>query len=271
MQFRTLIVILMVLVIAVPVAAYGSYSYIQHKEIVIKPGDNVSLWYYGYIIVNGNPLVFDTNMASVANNNVTYIKAPDFKYHPPFTPLNDTVGSGTMIKGFDDGLIGMAKGQTGLITVSPSQGYGLENLSQIKKIPVNETVPVYETLNYSTFMSTFNTSPVAGALVRNPATGWYVYVISFNGYYANIENEPQIGQRYFPYENVTGFSILVQNITGSGKNSEIQFTMLLINGTILPSGSYISGISNGYYYLNSNPYLAGKTLYFYVDIISVKS
>ncbi|MEM0127177.1 MAG: FKBP-type peptidyl-prolyl cis-trans isomerase [Thermoplasmatales archaeon] len=271
MQLRSLLIILMVLVVAIPVASYGGYNYAQHRELVIKPGDNVSLWYYGYIIVNGNPLIFDTNMASVANNNVTYPKAPDFKYHPPFKPLNDTVGSGTMIKGFDDGLVGMAKGQTGIIVVPPAEGYGLENSSLIKKIPINGSVPVYQTMNYSAFTSIFNTSPVAGSFVRDPITGWDVYVISFNGYYANIENEAQVGYRYFPYKNITGFSILVQNITGSGKNSQINFTTLIINGTILPSGSYVSEISGGYYYLNSNPYLAGRTLYFYVDIISVRT
>ncbi|MGC8645634.1 MAG: FKBP-type peptidyl-prolyl cis-trans isomerase [Thermoplasmata archaeon] len=270
MQFRTIIIMLIILVIVVPVAAYGSYSYLQHKEIVVKSGDTVSLWYYGYIVVDGNPLVFDTNIASVANNNVTYQKAPDFKYHPPFTPLNDTIGSGTMIKGFDQGLIGMAQGQSGLIVVPPSLGYGLENASLIKKAPINGTIPVYQTLNYSVFLSKFNTSPVAGETIIDPSTGWYVYIMSFNGYYANIENEVQIGERYFPYSNIPGFSILVQNITGSGSSSVIEYTTIIINGTVLPSGAYISEVSGGYYYLNSNPYLAGRTLYFWVDIISVK-
>ena len=39
--------------------------------------------------------------------------------------LNDTVGSGSLVPGFDNGLVGMAKGQTSTITVIPSQGYGL--------------------------------------------------------------------------------------------------------------------------------------------------
>jgi FKBP-type peptidyl-prolyl cis-trans isomerase 2 len=271
MQFKTLIILLIALVIVVPVAAYGSYNYIQNREVVVKPGDTVSLWYYGYIIVNGNPLVFDTNMASVAKNNVTYPKAPDFKYHPPFTPLNDTVGSGSMIKGFDQGLIGMAKGQSGLITVPPALGYGLENKSKIQKLPVNSSLPLFQTLNYSTFFSEFNTSPVAGATVLDPSTGWDVYVMSFNGYYAQIENMVQTGVMYFPYKNVPGFSIIVQNITGSGSGSIIHYTTVVINGTILPSGDYISEVSDGYYYINSNPYLAGRTLYFWVEIISVKT
>jgi hypothetical protein len=94
--------------------------------------------------------------------------------------------------------------------------------------------------------------------------------MSFNSYYAYIENEPLVGGQYFPYNHTQGFSIVVNNITGSGNNSTIEYSTLAVNGTVLPSGSYISGVSNGFYYLNSNPYLAGKTLYFYVEIVSVK-
>jgi FKBP-type peptidyl-prolyl cis-trans isomerase 2 len=270
MQFRTLIILLMVLVVVVPVTTYGVYHYVQPTKNVIKLGDNVSLWYYGYIVIDGNALVFDTNMANVANNNTSYPKAADFTYHPPFRVLNDTVGSGSMIKGLDEGLLGMAEGQTGIITVPPSLGYGFENSSKIQKISINGSVPTYQEMSYSTFKATFNTFPDQGETLKSPIYGWNVYVMSFNSYYAYIENEPLVGGQYFPYNHTQGFSIVVNNITGSGNNSTIEYSTLAVNGTVLPSGSYISGVSNGFYYLNSNPYLAGKTLYFYVEIVSVK-
>lgn len=271
MQFRTLIILLIALVIIVPVASYVGYNHFLPNERVVKVGDNVSVWYYGYIVIDGNPLIFDTNMANIANNNTSYPKAPDFKYHPPFTVLNDTVGSGSMIKGFDNGLVGMAKGQTGKFTISPAQGYGLENSSKIQKIMINGSTPAYQKMNYSTFEGRFNTSPAAGETIKSPTLGWNIYVISANGYYVVIENEPVQGGQYFPYNNSKGFSIIVRSISGNGLNSTIEYYASVVNGTLLPSGSYISGVSGGYYYLNSNSYLVGKTLFFYVDIVSVKS
>lgn len=270
MQLRTLIILLIALVIVVPVASYGAYQYMQPRLDVIKQGDNVSLWYYGYIVVDGTPLVFDTNMASVANNNTSYPKAPDFNYHPPFKPLNDTVGSGSMIKGFDDGLIGMAKGQSGVITVPPSLGYGLENSSKITKHSINGTVPAYQTMNYTSFRAEFGVFPDQGMTIRSPVYGWNIYVMSFNGWYAVIQNEPVVGGQYFPYNSTKAFSIVVENITGTGNNTTISYYTSVAKGTMISSSLYVSEVSGGYYYLNGNPYLAGKTLYFYVQIITVK-
>ncbi len=271
MQFRNLIILLIALVIIVPVASYGAYHYIQPKLTVVKTGDNVTLWYYGYIIIDGNPQIFDTNMASIANNNTSYPKAPDFKYHPPFTVLNDTVGSGSMITGFDDGLVGMAKGQSGILTIPPSLGYGLENTSLITKHDINGSVPTYQLLNNSTFKAEFGVSPHQGETLRSPSYGWNVYVLSYNGWYVEIENEPSVGNQYYPYASSKGLSIIAENITGSGNNSSISYYTTVVNGTILSNTSYISGVTGSYYYINGNSYLAGKTLYFYVDIVPVKS
>jgi FKBP-type peptidyl-prolyl cis-trans isomerase 2 len=190
-------------------------------------------------------------MASVANNNTTYPKAPDFTYHPPFTPLNDTVGSGQMIKGFDQGLIGMAQGQSGIIVVPPNIGYGNINESLISKINISGYVKVF---------------PVNGELLTSPIYGWPVQVKSYNQYYVYIQNIPQIGVQYFPYQGISGFSIIPDSINS---NNTISYYFAVTNGTILPNGAYISYVGSTYFELNKNPYLAGKTLYFYVDIIKV--
>lgn len=270
MQIKTLIIILIVMVIAVPTAAYSASVYFEPKEKIIKDGSQVSLWYYGYILVDGTPLVFDTNMATVANNNTTYPKAPDFKYHPPFTPLNDTVGSGQMIKGFDDALIGMAQGQSGLLVIPPSLGYGVENKSLIHRENTTGSVPVYQELSLSQFQSLFSTTPGNGEVLKSPIYGWDITVLNTNGNTVFIENDPSIGQEYFPFSNVSGLGIVANNITGSGSTSTINYYASVANGTLLPDGAYISGVGPGYYYLNYNSYLVGRTLYFYVQIVSVK-
>jgi len=266
MDPRKLIIVLMALVIIVPIAAYSVYYYEQPKLKIIKDGSTVSLWYYGYIIVDGTDLIFDTNMASVANNNTTYPKAPDFTYHPPFTPLNDTVGSGQMIKGFDQGLIGMAQGQSGIIVVPPNLGYGNINESLISKINISGYVSINQELTFNQFTSLFKVFPVNGELLTSPIYGWPVQVKSYNQYYVYIQNIPQIGVQYFPYQGISGFSIVPDSINS---NNTISYYFAVTNGTILPNGAYISYVGSTYFELNKNPFLAGKTLYFYVDIIKV--
>lgn len=266
MDPKKLIILLIALVIIVPTAAYSVYVLKEPKLRVVQNGSTVSLWYYGYIIIDGTSLIFDTNMASVANNNTTYPKAPDFTYHPPFTPLNDTVGSGQMIKGFDQGLIGMAQGQTGILVIPPNLGYGLENPNLISKVNLTGYVNIVQNLTFDQFSSIFHVFPVAGELLTSPIYGWQVEVISYNNYYVYIQNIPNIGEQYFPYSGISGFSIVP---TAINSNDTISYYFAVTNGTILPDGAYISYVGHSYFELNRNNYLAGKTLYFYVDILKV--
>ena len=42
-------------------------------------------------------------------------------------PLSFVIGAGNMIKGFEQGVLGLTEGQEKIITVSPEDGYGLAN------------------------------------------------------------------------------------------------------------------------------------------------
>ena len=50
-------------------------------------------------------------------------------------PLEFQVGSKQVIKGFDEGVIGMEKGQEKEITLKPSEAYGDHNPELVKKVP----------------------------------------------------------------------------------------------------------------------------------------
>ena len=50
-------------------------------------------------------------------------------------PLEFEVGSGQIIKGFDEALIGMEKGQEKEIKIEPADAYGQHNPQLIKKLP----------------------------------------------------------------------------------------------------------------------------------------
>jgi FKBP-type peptidyl-prolyl cis-trans isomerase 2 len=55
-------------------------------------------------------------------------------------PLEFEAGSGQVIKGFDDAVIGMEKGQEKTIKLKPEQAYGYVNAQMVQKIP-REKIP----------------------------------------------------------------------------------------------------------------------------------
>lgn len=78
----------------------------------IKKGNTVQVEYTGKL---ENGTIFDTN------------KGKD--------PLEFQAGSGQLIKGFDEAVIGMQKGQEKEIKIKPSEAYGEVNPDLLKEIP----------------------------------------------------------------------------------------------------------------------------------------
>jgi peptidylprolyl isomerase len=88
-------------------------------------------------LVPGSPLAgtvatsgAGTGAAVVAGNQVsvyytgTFVNGTMFDSNVNKTPLTFTVGSGAVVKGFNDALIGMKAGQTKTVTVPVDQAYG---------------------------------------------------------------------------------------------------------------------------------------------------
>lgn len=92
----------------------------------IKTGDTISVHYTGKL-ENGE--VFDSSEGR--------------------TPLKFTVGTGMLIKGFDNAVIGMKVGDKKTVTIPPEEGYGLRNEEHFidiardqipKEIPLSEGI-----------------------------------------------------------------------------------------------------------------------------------
>ena len=79
---------------------------------VVAVGDNVSVYYTG-TLTNGT--VFDSNVGK--------------------SPLNFTVGAGEMIKGFDQGVVGMRLNENKTLTLPPDEAYGNVNPSLVVQVP----------------------------------------------------------------------------------------------------------------------------------------
>ena len=81
----------------------------------VKAGDSVSVHYVG-TLVNGTK--FDSSIDRGE-------------------PITFVVGAGQLIKGFDDGVVGMKVGEKKKLTISPEMGYGSQ---QVGPIPPNSTL-----------------------------------------------------------------------------------------------------------------------------------
>ncbi|WP_094228978.1 FKBP-type peptidyl-prolyl cis-trans isomerase [Methanolobus psychrotolerans] len=77
-------------------------------------GDYISVNYTGSL---ENGTVFDTSMEDIAKAENIYNPYRNYE------PLSFIVGSGQMIPGFDDAVIGMAIGETKTVTMLPEEGY----------------------------------------------------------------------------------------------------------------------------------------------------
>ncbi|MDK2825747.1 peptidylprolyl isomerase [Methanolobus vulcani] len=85
---------------------------------VVQVGDNVSVNYTG-MLEDGT--VFDTSIADVAKANGIYNPARNYE------PLSFIVGSGQMIKGFDNAVIGMKVGENKTVHLSPEEAYEVKD------------------------------------------------------------------------------------------------------------------------------------------------
>ena len=81
----------------------------------VAAGDTIEVYYTG-TLTNGT--VFDSNVGQ--------------------QPLQFTVGSGQVIEGFDQGVIGMKLNQTKTITIPANQAYGEVNPDLIVTVPIKE-------------------------------------------------------------------------------------------------------------------------------------
>ena len=75
----------------------------------------------------------NNNMSGKLTNGNVF----DSSLNPGRSPFRFTVGAGQVIKGWDDGLIGMKVGGKRKLTIPPSMGYGNRNMGAI---PANSTL-----------------------------------------------------------------------------------------------------------------------------------
>ena len=248
------------------------------SSLVAQEGDTVAVDYVGMF---SDGKVFDTSIQTVANNNAVYPKALSFAPKVAYSPLNFTIGSGTMIKGFDLGVRGMRPNETKTITVSPANGYGTPDPTKIITRPLRMSAPVLEVVyNETDFKTAYNVTATIGAHVVSNLWHWNATVqyVDPQGM-VTVKNEPFIGET-FPFGDGLWRSKVVSiDESANGGKGVIVFEHQLsqsdvgkIKGEDLTMGTYIlSGVDRaaGTYTVDFNNEPVGKTLTFQITLLSI--
>lgn len=84
-------------------------------NMAVEKGDKVEVDYTGRL---KDGTIFDTSVESVAKKAGVHDKRRNY------CPLSFTVGDGTLIAGFDEGVRGMEPGQKKTVEIPPEDAYG---------------------------------------------------------------------------------------------------------------------------------------------------
>lgn len=273
--------VLLALVVAVAVVVGAYYVVFTPPPLptvkTAQQGDTVFIDYIGYF-ANDN-LVFDTSLKSVAADNASYPKAYSFSFRSSYQNLQFTIGDGSVIKGFDQGIRGLSVGQSTTISVPYQEGYGAANPNLIFVHNLTETVPVRQSMNSTAFTSYYGQNPVSATNVTDPIYGWGVTVSILNGIITTT-NGPYPGEVVRPYGIWTA-DVLGINDTANGGTGLITIQNHLDPsqvdriGAKAPNGQtfYLSAVdlSAATYTLNFNRQVIGRTLVFQVTLVKLSS
>jgi len=98
--------------------------------LTVQNNDTVSVNYVGSL---QNGQVFDTSIQSEAQK-------AGLPARPSYSPLEFKVGAGQVIKGFNDGVIGMKIGDEKIVTIPAAQAYGevkQENIAVVNRSAID--------------------------------------------------------------------------------------------------------------------------------------
>jgi len=268
---------------------------------VVEMGDTVQVDYTGKL---PDGTIFDTSDPEVA------LSAGVYQEERPYQPLQVGVGAHNVIKGFEDGLLGMKEGESRTLTIPPEDGYGPSDPTKIDVVPQLNDIPATQAFEREIsvpaieFNMTFGTDyevgdiiPVPGSsinmtvletgetvnisynlevgdIVDGGKTLWVEEVIEVNSSHIVIKHNVEVGDIIqfpeYPWNStvleVTGTNITLQH------NPIPDTIAYIIKQTMfgpqqVPVQVHFNETD---IILDSNHFLAGKTLTFEVEVVAIE-
>jgi FKBP-type peptidyl-prolyl cis-trans isomerase 2 len=258
----------------------------------IIEGDEVTVDYIGRFLGAGSEQgpVFDTSIREVADD-ATIPKSQGFMAKPAYDDLTFSVGSGQMVKGFEEAVLGKKEGQTFTVTIPPEKAYGPAVPELVYVFNTTQVHPLREVLSVDDFEQTF--PGIAHTDLKtflHPFWGWEITVLESNTVEVTIMHQPVYGKDYhiLPW-NVTVKDVSTERNTFTlehqiyeiGSQVKIPFPemakvdpawsneAIAANSNNPPMEGYVTS-KGGTITLDFNKEVSGKTLVFQITINKVK-
>ncbi len=271
-------------ILAVIIIAGAAYYFTLER---VKVGDKVKIDYIGSI-ESGN--IFDTSIKEVAEKNNISNKLRIYE------PLEFTVGNKEVIKGIDEGIVGLTKGSKKVLIIQPENGYGDSLADKLIPIPrvreIDRVIKMNETLEIlkEQFKLLFNKEPVLNEELENVNLAWPLEVIEINDLSVKLKNKPILGGNYVlggtmwnsTFESKDGEELLFKQNPENGAVIEDTFGSLVItvnddkikavsNPIIGKETQYgkIVNVTTDSIIIDTNHPLAGKILKFEITVIDI--
>lgn len=265
----------------------------EDKVLLIQEGDKVSVDYVGrFVGTAGEPgPVFDTSLPEVARDDsipksISFIEKPADTYDD----LTFTVGSGTMIKGFEEAVINKQVDESFTVAIPPEKGYGLALEELVYSVNATETIPMKETLSRDVFQTLYSMVDLETAdSFIHPFWTWDVHILSADPEEVQIWHQPVYGQNYLGFTwNTTivdmsterNIITLHHDLEGINRDTRIPYPMLaafdpnwaaIINELVeQPPGEGLVISKGGEITIDFNGEVTGKTLIFTITINNVE-
>ena len=160
-------------------------------SVVVEVGDTVQVDYTGKL---PDGTVFDTSDPEVA------VSAGVYQEGRPYQPLVVGVGAHNVIKGFEDGLLGMKEGERRTLTIAPEDGYGPLDPTKIDVVPQLNDIPATQIFEFEReisvpaieFNMTFGTDYEVGDIIPVPGSSINMTVLE-TGETVNISYNLEVG------------------------------------------------------------------------------
>jgi len=269
-----ILVVCLIIVAAIAIAENWEVSADTVYEA--KTGSTVSVNYVGSF---SSGWVFDTNIYAVAvDPNVTKSFEFNTRSASSYGPMEFTIGSSTLLSGFQNAVIGMRANETVTVTLSAAEAYGLVPADNLRNLTINQTVSVIETVSQSEFQSFYGQTAAVGLTVTHPEYGWDVTVLHIVADTVTVQNLPAVGAQYSAYGDPTVSSPTGWFINVTSKNAdEITFVNLLTSSMVNKvkgvdaAGEvfYLHAVDATSFSLKYDRELVGQTLTFTITLVEI--
>ena len=267
----------------VVIGCFVSDEWFPSGEKTASNGDKVTVEYTGtfYDEYGGTyAVVFDTNVSSIGNDT-NIAKSNDFTAKTSYSPLEFTIGNGTMLKAFEESVIGHKVGDKYKIELTAAQGYigaSTEGYLNTSGNVMSTTV----TMTKTDFAAAYSdvTLKDNGAVKFVSKYKWDAYASYTDmGNAVLITYVPEAGETYEVYksgdtvvnyivtdvhDNIINYDIEVKNPVYTDGN-EIQMIKIDLGGEVI----YLTSVSSTEITYKTGSERVNQPLYFEIELVSI--